>query len=125
EYPFAIIAADLYNGMKVADVGCGNSPFTAYLSNKLGSNNVYGYDPDVLKDDDVGHSHFSAKLSFIQDIGINFYRDDITSLTAESDFFDVIFCISVLEHIDNALQKANGIKEMVRILRPGGKLILT
>jgi len=125
EYPFAIIAADLDNGMKVADVGCGNTPFTAYLAKKLHPDNVFGFDPDVLEGDDGGHSHFSAKLSFIHDIGIKFFRDDIASLSTKSDFFDVVFCISVLEHIDNMLQKVNGIKELVRIVKPGGKLILT
>src|SRR5690349_1729910 len=48
EFPFAIIAGDLREGMKVADVGCGNTPFTAFLAKTVGPKNVTGYDPDYI-----------------------------------------------------------------------------
>lgn len=37
EFPYAILEADLQTGMKVADVGCGNTPFTALLAEKVGA----------------------------------------------------------------------------------------
>lgn len=125
EYPFAILSADITEGMLVADVGCGNTPFTAYLSQLLSPKNVFGYDPDIIEEGSNGHSHFGAKMSYIKDLGINFFRDNIQKLSAPDDSFDIVFCLSVLEHIDNSSQKMRGVKELARIVKPGGKLILT
>ncbi len=48
-------------------------------------------------------------------------NDDITN-TAISETFDAVTCISVLEHIP---AHANAIKSMYKLLKPGGRLILT
>jgi SAM-dependent methyltransferase len=126
EFPFAIIAGDLKQGMKVADVGCGNTPFTAYLAQAVGPKNVTGYDPDYIVDDNKeAHSHFGARKSFIDRLGINFYNEGVTKMTAPDNYFDRVFCISVLEHIEDITVKQKGIREMVRMLKPGGLLILT
>jgi tRNA A58 N-methylase Trm61 len=64
ELPFAIHAAGLKPGMKLADVGCGSTPFTAYLAEVAGCKNVTGYDPDYIVDDSKeNHFHFGAKKS--------------------------------------------------------------
>ena len=125
EYPFAILSADIVPGMIVADVGCGNTPFTAYLAKLLGPKNVFGYDPDIAMSEGIGHSHFGAKTAYFDELGINFFQDNIQKLTAVDDAFDVVFCLSVLEHIENSFHKLQGIKEMARTVKPGGKLILT
>ncbi len=38
--------------------------------------------------------------------------------------FDVVFCIAVLHHIADAVQVRRTIREMVRVTRPGGKLVI-
>jgi 2-polyprenyl-3-methyl-5-hydroxy-6-metoxy-1,4-benzoquinol methylase len=126
EFPYAIYEAKLQQGMKVADVGCGNTPFTALLAEKVGAKNVTGFDPDYIEDDAIeAHSHFGARKTYVHALGINFYNDGMTKMTAEDNYFDRVFCISVLEHIADISVKQQGLKEMARILKPGGKLILT
>ncbi len=44
EYPYAILAAELTPGMKVADIGCGMTAFTIYLKEKARCD-VTGVDP--------------------------------------------------------------------------------
>lgn len=126
EFPFAILSGDLRQGIKVADVGCGNTPFTAYLADIAGAENVTGFDPDYFEDDTIdSHSHFGAKKSYVDALGINFKKEGVTKMSSPDNYFDRVFCISVLEHIEDDQVKQKGLQEMVRILKPGGRLILT
>ncbi|MDN3512442.1 MAG: class I SAM-dependent methyltransferase [Candidatus Jettenia sp.] len=47
---------------------------------------------------------------------------DIKQIPVPDERYDNILCSEVLEHIENPLE---GIKEMKRILKPGGKVIIT
>lgn len=49
-------------------------------------------------------------------------QDDITNTKVNKNHFDLITCISVLEHIDNHLA---AVEQMFSLLKPGGHLILT
>lgn len=126
EFPFAILNADLQPGLKCADVGCGTTPFTIYLANKVGAQNVTGFDPDyIANENEERHSAFGIKKSHLDKIGINFQPDNLLKMNVPDESFDRVFCISVLEHIPSFVTQQQGIQEMVRILKPGGKLILT
>lgn len=51
-------------------------------------------------------------------------KGDITKTDFESNYFDTIFALEVLEHLDNeTLDKA--IKEIARILKPSGYFVVT
>jgi len=45
---------------------------------------------------------------------------DVTDLKFEDHYFDFIFCISVMQFVENDLQ---GFREMYRVLKPGGRLL--
>jgi SAM-dependent methyltransferase len=47
---------------------------------------------------------------------------DICSMPVEEASFDAVLCSEVLEHLTDPVQ---ALKELTRVLRPGGKLILT
>jgi SAM-dependent methyltransferase len=47
---------------------------------------------------------------------------DITSIPAADSSFDVVLCTEVLEHIPDPIA---ALREFVRILKPGGRMILT
>jgi 2-polyprenyl-3-methyl-5-hydroxy-6-metoxy-1,4-benzoquinol methylase len=53
---------------------------------------------------------------------VKYHLEDISKIKAKDETFDAVFCISVIEHCDNADEI---IKEMRRVLKPGGRLILT
>ena len=55
---------------------------------------------------------------------LDYQKGNLTSLPYADSSFDVVSCISVLEHMpDN--DQVQGIKEMSRVLKQGGKLIIT
>ncbi len=48
-------------------------------------------------------------------------RSPIHQIPVESDYFDAILCIAVMEHVENPEEV---VPELCRVLRPGGHLIL-
>lgn len=55
---------------------------------------------------------------------VNYQKGDLTSIPFENDYFDIVSCISVLEHM-SPNDQIRGIREMSRVVRGGGKLIIT
>ena len=93
-------------GPKVLDVGCGKSQL-AYCLYKLGYD-AYGID----NDQDMYDFHDFP----------NFWQMDATKTKFKDETFDTVVSISVIEHIP---EDKKVIKEMTRILKSGGVLILT
>lgn len=50
------------------------------------------------------------------------YESDITAIPAPDESFDVILCTEVLEHVPEPIV---ALHEMVRLAKPGGRLLLT
>jgi SAM-dependent methyltransferase len=122
EYPYAILAADLTPGMKVADIGCGMTAFTIYLKDHAQCE-VTGVDPDVFEAGLKYKSH-GVSEEFIKRTGIKFLRGDMTDVPLESDSQDRAFSISVMEHVPPDIRR-QGMQEIARILKPGGRAVLT
>ena len=55
---------------------------------------------------------------------VDYSTQDITSLKFADDTFDLVTNVSVLEHLPRGLDTA-AVREMLRVLKPGGKLLLT
>jgi SAM-dependent methyltransferase len=122
EYPYAILAAELSPGLKVADVGCGMTAFTIYLKEHAGCD-VTGIDPDVF-DAGLRYKGHGVSEEFIKRTGIKFLRGDMTEVPLETDSQDRAFSISVMEHVPPDVRR-RGMQELARILKPGGRAILT
>ncbi len=122
EYPFAILAADLTPEMKVADIGCGMTAFTIYLKEFAGCD-VTGIDPDIF---DEGTKYFAHGVSqdFIKRTGLRILKGDFEGIPLESDSQDRVFSISVMEHVAPDTRR-RGIQEIARILKPGGRAVIT
>lgn len=55
---------------------------------------------------------------------INYVIGDFTNMPFDDNSFDIVSCVSVIEHMPRDTQLV-GIKEMARVVKPGGKLIIT
>lgn len=105
---------DLPSGAKVLDAGCGEGHAAAYLAKKYGYQ-VVGI--DLLKDSIQRAKQKAAK----QNGKISFYEGSYMKLPFKDGSFDAIYTIETLVHAPDA-NKA--IKELKRVLKPGGKLAL-
>lgn len=90
----------------VLDAGCGVGAFSEPL---VPNNTVYGVD-------------FSEKsLQFAAGRGLKTSTDDLTALHFGNNKFDVVLCIGVIQLIP---QYKKVLKELVRVTKPGGTLLI-
>ncbi|MBT3690769.1 class I SAM-dependent methyltransferase [Candidatus Woesearchaeota archaeon] len=94
--------------MKVLDVGCG----VGYFTNLVELKGAKGFGIDISKE--------CIKLAKENFKG-EFLEGDITKLPYENNFFDVIHCDEVIEHL--SLNEARlMVNEMQRVLKKGGRI---
>ncbi|MFC1927494.1 class I SAM-dependent methyltransferase [Chloroflexota bacterium] len=130
EYPWAILNSDISPDSRILDVGSGCSLFPLYLAQK--SKNVDSTDTD--------EGLMRIVLPVLADIlrlKVNYFVDNALNLSAKDNTYDYVFCISVLEHLEQELENGiwvnkhvnkldrTAIREFLRVVRPGGRIILT
>lgn len=98
--------------LKILDAGCGEGHLIDVMQQGRPDAEYYGF--DVTK---VAVESAMARCPYAK-----IQQGDIASLPIPDGFFDVITCTEVLEHV---IDYESVIKELRRILKPGGYLILT
>lgn len=101
----------------VLDTGSGLTFIPFFIKTSHPNLNVQTIDKDPYTE------QFRA-LSHRTDLDIPFTQQNIRFIQIESEKIDLIYCISVIEHIPQRFFKQT-IFELYRILKPYGKLILT
>jgi SAM-dependent methyltransferase len=100
---------------RVLDWGCGHGRVTRFLRAFSANGSLHGVDIDQTN---IGWA--SENL-----IGINFRHGPLMPpLAFDSDYFDLVFGISVMTHLSRDVQRA-WLEEIRRILAPGGLALLT
>jgi ubiquinone/menaquinone biosynthesis C-methylase UbiE len=134
EYPWVLANLRLEKGMSVLDAGCGKSPLQFLLSD-VGCR-VTGIDPF----ENVGWHGIDRGLARRFGCQIEYRVESAESISYANNSFDRVCCVSVIEHCreknidvekitpqtkdDRELQRKM-MKEMVRVLKVGGFLVLT
>ncbi len=116
EYPWALYHGEVSNTHDVLEVGSGWSVLKFVLGRRAKS--VVCLEPDL--------ESLNKSQETIDSFGfknITQVKGDVRELPFPALSFDRVFCISVLEHVPDNHEQC--IKEMMRVLRPGGVLLLT
>lgn len=95
----------------VLDVGCHGGTFTKVISGYVGGSKVYGID--------ISRSAIEEAKRKIPDG--EFKIADATQIPFKNNFFEAVFCIEVLEHVDNP---RSVIYEVKRVLKKSGYIIV-
>lgn len=114
ERVFEIIVEEYSPGKRILDVGAGRGFMVQRIGNYIGEKG--GKPGELLFACDLYPEYF--EYTAIKCEKVHF----LTSLLYQNDSFDIVYAIEVIEHLRNPY---DFIKEAYRVLRPGGKLILT
>lgn len=100
-------------GKKVLDVGCGNAYGTALMADLAAEITGLDYDESTIQ---------SNRNQYAGIKNLSFERAVIPPLPLPDSSFDVITSFQFIEHIH---ERPEFIRECLRVLRPGGKVLIT
>ncbi|MBU1913137.1 MAG: class I SAM-dependent methyltransferase [Candidatus Omnitrophica bacterium] len=103
---------DGFRNGRVLDIGCGNYP---YFLSTVKFVDKYGVDQHVNE----GHKNIPDDISLQK-----FNIENSKTIPFKDGYFDVVTMLAVCEHI-NPILLPDRIREVYRILKPGGKCIIT
>lgn len=147
EYPWAMLASEIQKKpLRILDVGAGGSPFAIYLAQH--SHEACVIDPSlnqglaasINRNKGIYRNIRSfvfqllLKLTGIRKVwgkppyskrnSVRYYPYSAADINFPHNYFDRVFCLSVMEHIPVEFWE-QCIKEFERVLKPGGRLIIT
>ena len=123
EYPFVwtllneFISNNSADQFRILDAGSGLTFFPWYLAERLPRTNVICCD--------VNRSYtrkFQALSSALGQCRVCFRSADIRAMPFPHAYFDVLYCVSVLEHADD---HERILEEFHRVVKPGGLIVVT
>ena len=106
-------AKPLIQGKKVLDVGCGLAYGTALMAGLASTITGIDYDPGTIE---------ANTKSYGKIVNLDFKQVVIPPLPFDNNSFDIITAFQFIEHIK---PRKEFIKECLRVLRPGGSLLIT
>jgi ubiquinone/menaquinone biosynthesis C-methylase UbiE len=113
-YDALVAQADLGDGLRVLEIGCGTGNVTVRAKRAALGADVVGSDPDPLA---LARSQRKARGL----TGIRFERAYAQELPFADGEFDRVLSSMMLHHLDDDV-KASAAAEIYRVLRPGGAL---
>jgi len=110
---------------KVLDVGCGNGFLLLEAAKHLTSGEAIGID---VWSDDAGQQSADVLRHNAQIEGvasrIDLQNIDARKLPFEAETFDVILSSLALHHMGSGADRKQALQEMIRVLKPGGVILL-
>jgi len=110
--------AQLQSGETVLDVGCGTGTLAIEVARRVGrAGRVAGIDPGT---EQIARARAKAARHHLP---IEFQVGVIEQLPFPDQTFDVVFSTLMMHHLPAGL-KRQGLAEIARVLKPGGRLVI-
>jgi ubiquinone/menaquinone biosynthesis C-methylase UbiE len=110
--------AQIQPGDMVLDVGCGTGTLAIEVQQRVGSTGrVFGIDPGPNQ---IARARSKATR---RNLPIEFQIGVIEHLPFPDQMFDVVLSTIMMHHLGDGL-KREGLSEIARILKPGGRLVI-
>jgi len=120
EYPFVLSRVESIikktNTVRILDAGSGITFFPYYIKSLNPLIDVHCVDIDEKLKNNYDRINTNGKT------GVKFSSANLKKTPFENEWFDIVYCISVLEHTNDY---GEIIDEFYRILRPDGRLVIT
>ena len=111
--------ARIQPGEKVLDVGCGTGTLAIEIQQRVGATgSVFGIDPGTKQ---IARARSKAAR---RNLPIEFQIGVIEHLDFPDQTFDVVLNTLMMHHLPDDL-KRQGLSEIARVLKPGGRLVIT
>ena len=111
---------------QVLDVGCGHGLLLAGVARRLTTGRAVGI--DVWRDEDQARNSPTATLRNMRlegvDERVEVRTADARRLPFDAASFDVVVSSWALHNIDTVGERERALREIVRVLKPGGRLLL-
>jgi ubiquinone/menaquinone biosynthesis C-methylase UbiE len=105
---------DVRGRKRILDAACGNGRYSRFLLKQA--------DPDAsITAFDYSQGMLRRARQRLRSSRVSHVAADLTRLPFANDFFDAIVCGWVLEHLPDPRP---GLRELARVLRPGGKVLI-
>lgn len=113
----AITAAGVRGGSAL-DAGSGVTPFAHALAGMGFRAKACDHDRSLIE------ALAGSRMEQVYGTTVAYEWQDLTALTYEDASFDLVTCVSVLEHIGAPADQA-ALRQLLRVLKPGGHLVFT
>lgn len=117
---------ELKGDEKVLDVGCGLGKLTVGLAKHMNTGKVIGIDiwsKAEIPGNSPERAYMNAEIEGVND-RVEFKAGNVLSTPFPDNSFDVVTSSSVINNLHGDYNKIKALKEIFRVLRPGGKFLL-
>ena len=123
----AIRHLNLTPDSQVLDLGCGRGALLTKIAQQLGpAGKVTGLDLWLSRDQ--SHNKITVTQKNVDDLGltnrVNLVTGDMTKLDFPDASFDVVTSSFAIHNIKNEQARNNAVKEAIRVLKPGGHIMI-
>ena len=111
---------------RILDMGCGRGAVLLMAAQHLTTGRAVGVDLWRGEDQSGNSADATRRNAVAEGVGdrVELYTADMTSLPFDDDAFDVVVSSLAIHNIPSSAGRENAIDEAVRVLRPGGRLLI-